>query len=99
MMKSLQALGYVEATAMKDSFLAKKGEKGRGHVFHYSRTIGAKDMAFSLDREKGISGHGDMMHKNNCLAGYVHLHFASCPDFARSFVTEAARYRSKVGNR
>jgi cobyrinic acid a,c-diamide synthase len=93
MTKSLQALGYVEATAKRDTFLAKKGGKGRGHVFHYSKVEGEVDTAFDLDREKGILGHGDVMQRNNCLAGYVHLHFGSCPSFARNFVLQAAAYR------
>jgi cobyrinic acid a,c-diamide synthase len=97
MMRSLQALGYVEATATRDTFLAKTGEKGRGHVFHYSRVVGGGDMAFRLDREKGISGHGDMMQRNNCLAGYVHLHFDSCPSFARNFVARATAFRAGAG--
>jgi cobyrinic acid a,c-diamide synthase len=99
MTRSLQALGYVEATATKDNFLAKAGEKGRGHVFHYSRVVGGEDMAFMLDREKGISGHGDMMLRNNCLAGYVHLHFDSCPGFARNFVAQATIFRARAGGR
>ncbi len=99
MMRSLQALGYVEATATRDTFLAKMGEKGRGHVFHYSRVVGGGDMAFALDREKGISGHGDMMQCNNCLAGYVHLHFDSCPGFARNFVVRATAFRANAGDR
>jgi cobyrinic acid a,c-diamide synthase len=97
MTKSLQALGYVEATAQRDTFLAKAGEKGRGHVFHYSKVEGATDTAFMLDREKGIRGQADIMQKNNCLAGYVHLHFGSCPGFAANFVTQAAAYRRRGG--
>jgi cobyrinic acid a,c-diamide synthase len=97
MTSSLQALGYVEAMARKDTYLARAGERGRGHVFHYSKVDGAEETAFLLDREKGIEGHADIMQKNNCLAGYVHLHFASCPGFARAFVLQAHRYRTASG--
>ena len=98
MTKRLQALGYVEATATRDNVLAKKGESGRGHVFHYSRLIDAGETAFDLDKEKGIKGKGDIMTRNNCLAGYVHLHFASCQNFARRFVDQAQAYRERGGS-
>ena len=40
MTRRLQELGYVQATALKDTVIAGSGEELRGHEFHYSTLEG-----------------------------------------------------------
>ncbi len=88
MTERLQAIGYVEVEVRKDNMLAMKGWSTRGHEFHYSKVTcsGETDLAYDMKRGKGIQDGRDGFLTHNTLASYTHLHFASCPDFARRFV-------------
>jgi cobyrinic acid a,c-diamide synthase len=88
MTERLQAIGYVEVEARKDNMLCLKGWTTRGHEFHYSRVTctGETEFAYNMKRGKGIQDGMDGFLGYNTLASYTHLHFASCPDFARRFV-------------
>jgi cobyrinic acid a,c-diamide synthase len=85
----LRALGYREVVTAKKTFAAP-GERIRGHEFHYSEiygSTGAKniDAAYSVKGTQGTAPCAGFRYRN-CLAGYVHLHFGSNPEFARGFV-------------
>ncbi len=60
----------------------------RGHRFHYSEIIDGHEEILTCyqvsGRERSSVREGYKI--KNTLASYVHLHFASNPDFARSFV-------------
>ncbi len=88
MTKRLEALGYVEARVVRDNILGKVGERIRGHVFHYSKVTGTKEteMAYDLDRVKGIVGSRDGFLRKNVLASYAHLHFGSNQRFAANLL-------------
>ena len=79
------ALGYVELRALESSLLCQAGQGLRGHEFHWSRLIDGADQANAYEllapapRREGFV-------RDNLLASYVHLHFASQPDLARRFV-------------
>lgn len=92
MTDKLQAVGYVEAEAERENVLCGKGWTTRGHEFHYSRVLGSgeKEYAYSLKRGKGIAGNKDGLIAHNTMASYLHLHFASCPQFAERFVGSCA---------
>lgn len=77
----LQRFGYVEAEALENNILSKKGEKNRGHLFHWSYI-------------KNISGD-DYFVKRNVLASYVHLHFASNTNLAKNFISACKEYHDK----
>jgi len=87
MTSKLQALGYVEAECVGDSILSPTGSRVRGHVFHYSRVVshGEERFAYRLSQIKGIAGPLDGMVKGSALASYMHLHFGSNLEFAKSF--------------
>ena len=95
----LQALGYVEAKVVRDNVLANVGDSTRGHVFHYSKVVehGAEDFAYDLNKDKGIDGPMDAFVRNRTLASYTHLHFGSCPEWARTFVEACAAYDRPAG--
>jgi cobyrinic acid a,c-diamide synthase len=89
MLPQLKALGYREVVAAKPTFIAR-GEKIRGHEFHYSELCGfirgkKIETVYSMegpDHKKISEGY----RYKNCLGSYVHLHFGSNPEFARRFV-------------
>jgi cobyrinic acid a,c-diamide synthase len=78
-------LGYREAEAITGSALWARGERVRGHEFHYSAVEpGAGERpAWDLGRPEGfVSGH---VH-----ASYLHTHWAATPAVANRFL-EAIR--------
>ncbi len=85
------SLAYVEITTTGGLF--GPGQSARGHMFHHS----------SLDREPELDGcyqmvtnRGDELREGyssgQVLASYAHLHFASNPSLASSFVQRCADY-------
>jgi cobyrinic acid a,c-diamide synthase len=51
----------------------------RGHEFHYSRIRNiASDakFAYTMTRGNGVDGKKDGFKVHNCLASYMHVHFA-----------------------
>lgn len=96
-MQNRATLGYREATALGDSVIARKGERLRGHEFHYSAITKAGaglQIAYKLDngREEGF------IYKNT-LATYVHLHFAGKPELAGRFVAFCRQRRDPDASR
>ena len=88
MTKNVQALSYVISEAQKDNIILKKGEKFRGHEFHYSKIDienSNPDYAFKILRGKGISKSQDGLMEKNTVASYVHTHVAACPQFGLNF--------------
>jgi cobyrinic acid a,c-diamide synthase len=83
MLSALRALGYVEICPKEDFFVLNRGQKMRGHAFHYSDimfdTKSHSNFYFGNPADKAIG------HKiRNTLASYVHLHFANmAPRFHR----------------
>jgi len=80
-------LGYREIVLNNDCILGSKGDKYRGHEFHYSEIIdapagGAYTMIDSRSNVLPIEG----FQKNNTLASYIHIHFGSNEKRARLFV-------------
>jgi cobyrinic acid a,c-diamide synthase len=89
MLPRLQALGYREVTSTTKAFGAA-GETIRGHEFHYSEICPFGDAekiatAYRIDGQNRTNVPEGYRYKN-CLASYVHLHFGSNPEFARSLV-------------
>ncbi|MDW5562699.1 MAG: cobyrinate a,c-diamide synthase [Methanomassiliicoccus sp.] len=84
----LQAIGYIEMEAKRDNMMSLQGWSTRGHEFHYSRVCctGNEEFAYDMKRGKGMMDGMDGLLAHNTLASYAHLHFASCPEFARRFV-------------
>jgi cobyrinic acid a,c-diamide synthase len=82
----LHRFGYVEATALRDNLLMRRGEGVRAHEFHYSKLEGAEPDAFSVRRaarpdDKWTDGY--VLNNARVLATYLHINFYSCPASAR----------------
>ena len=88
MFPKLRSLGYREVTAMEMCPFLEKGQKIRGHEFHYSDITPVEETgrAYRIAGGKSQSEEGYLYM--NTLASYVHLHFASNPDFAKGFVNK-----------
>ncbi len=105
--KKLKALGYREIEAQNDTLLLGRGERARGHEFHYSEWIspprageglgeGFLHKPYRLFRggettEYREEGFAD----GHLLASYVHLHFASNPDIPTRWVSACAQFRRR----
>jgi cobyrinic acid a,c-diamide synthase len=87
-------MGYREVVALQSSPLLEKGQTARGHEFHYSEWIRSEESnAFAYEIQPRMSGESqpEGFARNNLLASYVHLHFASNPILARNFVAACQR--------
>mgnify|MGYP005809987641 CR=1 FL=1 len=82
-----QALGYVNAKFVNDTFFAKKGAKTKGHIFHYS-TISKNEEKAVLKLKKLSNGEifDDGYLKKSAFAGYTHYHFLSKNNFIVDFL-------------
>ena len=82
------SLGYREARAPHDSPLAERGQRVRGHEFHYSAVepgAGGRPAWELVGRgSEGFVAGG--VH-----ASYLHLHWAATPEVPRRFVAAASR--------
>ncbi len=98
MQKRRCALGYREIILKKNTLLGPAGTRIRGHEFHYSNLLEpiSQDKSIILAYEVRNAGNSLLAPEgytwNNTLAGYIHLHFGSCPDAARNFVAEAQQH-------
>ncbi|AIQ12244.1 cobyrinate a,c-diamide synthase [Paenibacillus durus] len=98
MQDKLAALGYREATALRDCLLMEAGEVIRGHEFHYSKLTTDREHYPYVYETKGLRGTGlEGYHSENVMAGYTHLHFASNPKVAERFIQRCLQYSRKRG--
>ncbi len=96
----LSALGYREIRLSDTTPLGKKGLTARGHEFHYSFleeekiTFRIQKVYEATDRsgtERSCPGY----LVNQCLGSYVHLHFRSCPEIGRNFVSACRAFKKR----
>ncbi len=84
-------LGYREIILQDDCIIGKKGDRLRGHEFHYSTIAGSQQSAVSSQiyslYDNGGKDLGDEGYRyKNTLASYIHIHFGSGPDTAVKFM-------------
>jgi cobyrinic acid a,c-diamide synthase len=85
-------LGYREIELKDDCILGKKGDRFRGHEFHYSEIKGRTQTKNNLHKIYLIKTNNGQTIQNegyrikNTLASYVHIHFGSNPQVANTFV-------------
>ena len=95
MTRKLQALGYIEATALRDSIIAAQGDVLRGHEFHFSVEEDLDPACYAFSIEGGIRsvpGY-DGYNQDKVLASYVHLHLRSNKTAAVNFLQACRQYR------
>jgi len=91
------ALGYREVELSADTILGIRGERLKGHEFHYSYL---EEMPGGVERVYRVSRPGETwvaegFVKGRCLASYIHLHFGSFPEQGRFFVETCRGYGSR----
>jgi cobyrinic acid a,c-diamide synthase len=94
------ALGYREARPTAPTLRGPAGTVVRGHEFHYSRLVenpAGVETAYALSGRTGPLPDPEGFRVGTVLGSYVHLHFGSRPDAARSFVRAMARARTPHG--
>ena len=87
------SLAYTEVTFTADTALGKAGTVARGHEFHCSTADpvpGSIERVYRISRRRGEPG-AEGYRIGAALMSYVHLHFASSPAIAESFVAACAR--------
>ncbi len=91
----LVRFGYIELEEINSNFLPK-GERIRGHEFHYydSEDNGADCLAI-----KPVTGksYPCVITKENCFVGFPHLYYPSNPIFAENFVKRTREYKERRG--
>jgi len=91
MHSQLAAIGYRDVVGCEGNFLLGQGVKAKGHEFHYSTCLFSEHIAPAYET-KGWLGNGNEGYtSSNVVAGYTHLHFASCPTIAKNFVKACER--------
>jgi cobyrinic acid a,c-diamide synthase len=93
--KKPQGHGYVEAEVLSENPFFPPGTALRGHEFHHSRVIDAKNAkrVLNMQRGKGIDGRSDGIVYKNLYAAYTHLHALGTPRWAEAFVSLSLRGR------
>jgi cobyrinic acid a,c-diamide synthase len=92
-----QGHGYTVFRVERENPFFPVGDRLRGHEFHYSKVVefGAADeqMAFAMERGKGLVNGRDGIVYRNVLATYSHIHAAGTPQWAPALVGQARRFR------
>ena len=90
------ALGYREVTALQDNLLLKKGERLRGHEFHYSVMSypAGEPRTYAYESKGGSGSQPEGYISGNIMAAYAHIHLASCLRAAERLVAACRMYRS-----
>ncbi|KJU84974.1 cobyrinic acid a,c-diamide synthase [Candidatus Magnetobacterium bavaricum] len=87
------SLGYRQAVLRQDTIIGKQGDVVRGHEFHYSEVVdmphGIRNVLETPQRTQGA------WLAPNCLASYIHLHFAGNPNIIARF--DCMRYKERKG--
>ncbi|WP_285574604.1 cobyrinate a,c-diamide synthase [Geothrix limicola] len=93
MTSRLQQFGYKQLRLERDCLLGPAGSEGRGHEFHHSTWEGSLESpayeATPLRGEGRLEGHA----AGNCMASYVHLHFAANPAWAEHWMARMRVWR------
>lgn len=97
---NLRTLGYREISLSKDSIIGPKGMIARGHEFHYSDIAPAPDdgsfsKSYKVAGRKGQEMQSEGYFNNRTQGSYIHLHFGSQPEIAKSFIESCRVYQGE----
>ena len=93
MTKGRQALGHSEVEAIRDCAIAHKGDRFRGHEYHYSIADVDADATFAYKMIVGAGINGvDGLVEHNILASYHHAHVYSMPKGFEVFISKITEY-------
>ncbi len=96
--KRPQGHGYTSVEVLHTNPYFKKGEILNGHEFRYSSVLDIDyrdhEMAFKMERGKGILEKKDGFFKNNTFGTYTHIHALGTPSWAPSLIRNAIQYKN-----
>ncbi len=84
-------LGYREIEAVSDGPLLTKGQKVRGHEFHWSTLDQQPDSNQSVYRVINQDSRAEGFQVGSVWASYIHVHLGSHPSLPRRFVETCSR--------
>jgi cobyrinic acid a,c-diamide synthase len=92
-----QGHGYTRVEVVMENPFYKKGDILKGHEFRYSKIMDIdytdKDMAFRMERGKGIVDKKDGFFKHNTFGTYTHIHALGTVSWAGILVKKALAYK------
>jgi cobyrinic acid a,c-diamide synthase len=100
MLDRRKSLGYVEVALTGDSLFGGRGDRLRGHEFHYSELAedpmagSGWDSIYLATRRRSETAVHEGFQRGLTLASYVHVHFASMPAAVERFVSICASGRT-----
>ena len=83
-------LGYREVESCSDSPVLQKGQRVRGHEFHWSTLAQQPESDESVYKVVDQDNRPDGFRKGSVWASYVHIHLGSRPGLASRFVETCA---------
>ena len=93
-----QGHGYTEVKVVQSNPFYEKGEVLRGHEFRYSRILSIdytpEEMAFRMERGKGIVDKLDGLFRDNTFGTYTHIHALGSSSWAPALVKKARAYKA-----
>lgn len=95
MEKKLGVLGYYQGELLNRCPAGRKGKRISGHVYHWSRLAAYPDdseRAFVL-RKPGKKELFDGFVRDNTIASYLHIHFATDPTWPNNFLKACNTYQ------
>ena len=90
MSQSRLTLGYREVESCSDSPVLQKGQRVRGHEFHWSTLAQQPESDESVYKVVDQDNRPDGFRKGSVWASYVHIHLGSRPGLASRFVETCA---------
>ena len=97
--KRPQGHGYTIIHVDKKNPYFKIGSRIRGHEFHYSFVLewlgNDNQLVFSMERGSGFHSGRDGVSFKNILGTYTHIHALGTPDWAKSFVKNAEKFKKR----
>ncbi len=95
--------GYTKVKVVNENPFYEIGETIKGHEFRYSFITDIKyrkeNMAFSMERGKGIIDKMDGFCRYNVLGTYTHIMATATASWAKAIVKKADAYKNKKKNR
>ncbi len=94
-----QGHGYTKVQVVNENPFFKKDEILKGHEFRYSSVLDINyqdhEMAFKMERGKGILEKKDGFFKNNTFGTYTHIHALGSPSWAPSLIKQARAFKNR----
>lgn len=91
--KRLSSLGYFEGALLEDTPFHKKGDRFRGHEFHYSSIVKEEpgiQKVYQVSKRGAFRPEGYL--RKNTMGSYIHLHFAGNLCFVERFVEACSQW-------